>query len=173
MGFAFHLEAALEAPIEFDERIEIPASAFGREPLLCLEPLAASGTLTRIDEGEYQLACRLSYRGTLECSRCLAEFPFEQETEFCLVVMKRPGAQESERELQADDLDVVWYQEPVVALAPLLEEQVQIALPMKPLCREDCLGLCPECGRDLNQGACGCVREVGDPRWDALRALKK
>jgi DUF177 domain-containing protein len=173
MAFAFHLEAALEEPIEFDETVEMPAARLGREPLLSLGPLRASGTLARIEEGQYALDGRLCYGGTLECSRCLAEFPFEQKGDFHLVVMKRPRAPEGERELAADDLDVVWYDEPVVLLAPLLEEQIQIALPMKPLCREDCAGLCPVCGRDRNQGACDCAAQMRDPRWDALRALKK
>ena len=48
-----------------------------------------------------------------------------------------------------------------------------MALPMKPLCKPDCKGLCPSCGKDLNLGACGCTHETIDPRWEALKALKE
>ena len=53
-----------------------------------------------------------------------------------------------------------------------MREQFYLALPMKPLCRESCRGLCPECGTNLNTGTCSCVREWTDPRLDGLRALR-
>ncbi|HEY6146875.1 MAG TPA: DUF177 domain-containing protein, partial [Thermoanaerobaculia bacterium] len=79
----------------------------------------------------------------------------------------------AERELDKDDLDVYFYDEPEVSVAPIVEERIQMAVPMKPLCREDCLGLCPTCGKDLNQGPCNCRDEAIDPRWEALSKLKK
>jgi len=54
-----------------------------------------------------------------------------------------------------------------------MREQFYLALPMKPLCREDCKGLCPRCGEDLNVKGCGCVIETADPRWEALKTLKQ
>jgi len=60
-----------------------------------------------------------------------------------------------------------------VSVAPIVEERIQIALPMKPLCREDCRGLCPQCGADRNVSPCSCVVEFIDPRWRALQVLKK
>ncbi|WP_273524620.1 YceD family protein [Mailhella massiliensis] len=61
---------------------------------------------------------------------------------------------------------------PFLDLASLLWEEFSLALPVKPLCRPDCRGLCPECGKNLNEGACGCSRDSGDPRLAALRQLK-
>ena len=55
---------------------------------------------------------------------------------------------------------------PVYVLALL------VALPLKPLCREDCAGLCPQCGANLNEGPCGCEPDTEDDRWAALRELK-
>ena len=60
----------------------------------------------------------------------------------------------------------------VVETEPILLEQLQLNIPMKPLCRPDCAGLCPLCGADLNLGACDCSEPVGDPRWAALAALR-
>ncbi len=57
-------------------------------------------------------------------------------------------------------------------LSPLIREQVLLALPTRPLCQEDCRGLCPHCGINLNRSACGCRVETVDPRLEALRSLK-
>lgn len=56
--------------------------------------------------------------------------------------------------------------------AALAWEEFVEALPQYPLCREDCAGLCPDCGQNLNQGKCGCSRENYDPRLEKLRGLK-
>ena len=77
---------------------------------------------------------------------------------------------EDETELTAGDLDVVWYEDFVVPFDPLVEEQLQLELPMKPLCRPDCRGLCPRCGADRNSAPCDC-REEGDERLAKLKSL--
>ncbi len=58
-----------------------------------------------------------------------------------------------------------------VDLAPLVHDAVLLDLPLAPLCREDCAGLCPVCGADRNEEACGCAPER-DPRWAMLDALR-
>ena len=57
-------------------------------------------------------------------------------------------------------------------LAPLLREEAILAIPMDALCRPDCAGLCPECGKNLNEGPCDCQPEEIDPRLEALRKLR-
>lgn len=61
---------------------------------------------------------------------------------------------------------------PMLDLAALCWEEFALALPVKPLCRDDCKGLCPTCGANLNEGSCGCVSDEGDPRLAVLRTLK-
>jgi len=58
-----------------------------------------------------------------------------------------------------------------VDLEPPVRDAVLLHLPLAPLCRDDCQGLCATCGADLNEGDCGCEPEVGDPRWAALNEL--
>jgi uncharacterized protein len=166
------LESVLDEPLRFDGELELPVSAIEREPLQALSPLKLTGEVRRI-EGGYALDARLVYEGELECSRCLAAYPFQEDESFHLVFFPRRAANSEEHELSPDDLDAIFYDEPVVRLHPIAEERVQMALPMKPLCRPDCRGLCSGCGIDLNLGACVCVRESIDPRWDALKALKE
>jgi uncharacterized protein len=89
------------------------------------------------------------------------------------VLLPRRPAVDGEVALQKNDLDVSFYDDPTVPVVPIAEERVQMAIPMKPLCREDCKGLCPRCGQDRNVLTCNCSLEETDPRWDALRALRR
>jgi uncharacterized protein len=73
--------------------------------------------------------------------------------------------------LTADDLDVYPYEGDAVDLEPLLREQFILAVPFAPLCREDCKGLCPQCGGDRNLAACACQPPL-DPRLAALRDIE-
>lgn len=59
------------------------------------------------------------------------------------------------------------------ALLPMVRENLLLAMPMAPLCRPDCAGLCPTCGADLNQGPCACPPPAADDRWSALDELKQ
>lgn len=59
----------------------------------------------------------------------------------------------------------------VIDLTEAIRQYTLLAIPMKPLCREDCAGLCPNCGRNLNQGPCGCPEQPVDPRWSELTKL--
>jgi uncharacterized protein len=60
----------------------------------------------------------------------------------------------------------------ILDLTEAICQYTSMATPMKPLCREDCAGLCPQCGHDLNQGPCGCPQQEIDPRWAKLRELQ-
>jgi uncharacterized protein len=74
-------------------------------------------------------------------------------------------------EVMTDDLDVFAYDGESIDLEPLLREQFVLAIPYAPLCREDCKGLCSQCGTDLNSGTCTCQKPI-DPRLEALKGLK-
>jgi uncharacterized protein len=78
-----------------------------------------------------------------------------------------------DQEVADDDLGVSFYTDDVIDLRQLVREQCYLALPMKPLCREDCKGLCPVCGINRNREACSCDTAWVDPRFDALRKLKE
>jgi uncharacterized protein len=73
-------------------------------------------------------------------------------------------------ELTAEDLDVVYYDDFVVPFDPLIEEQLQLELPLKELCRVDCRGLCPQCGSDRNAAPCDCTPPP-DERWKTLKTI--
>jgi uncharacterized protein len=166
------LDAVLDEPVAFEFAFPFPVEALDREPLVSLSPVRVAGEVSRIEKG-YTLDARLAYEGELECSRCLAAYPFSVDEAFSIVLCPRRPQGKEEIELEKDDLDVSFYDDPVVPIAPIVEERIQMLVPMKPLCREDCKGLCLRCGEDRNVRECGCAEKTADPRWGALKALKQ
>ena len=75
-------------------------------------------------------------------------------------------------ELGPADLDVATYVDEQIDLEEALRAELLLALPIAPLCRDDCKGLCARCGKDLNEGPCACPPEPKDDRWAALRSVK-
>jgi len=171
-GPSLSLEAVVDEPLRFDFEVPFTVEKLAREPLVAVSPAHIAGEVSRV-EGAYSLTARLSWQGKLECSRCLAPYGFADEEEFSLLLYPRQPVAQGELPLDRDDLDAYFYEDPVVPVAPIVAERIQIAIPMKPLCREDCRGLCPHCGADRNVSECHCVVEVVDPRWRALQLLKK
>ena len=161
------LQAVREDPVAVSFEVPFTLDALDREPLLEISPARLSGAVSRIERG-FLLDARCAFEGKLECSRCLAAYPFAVDEPFALVLTERPTSPPDMRELERDDLDLSLYEGNEVDVAPIAEERIQMSIPMKPLCREDCRGLCPRCGADRNLGSCGCTTEEPDPRWAAL-----
>lgn len=105
------------------------------------------------------------------CARCVESYAFPLQEDFTLVLVPRSDLP-SETELNEEDLDLSFYEGDCVDLTPLVQEQLLLALPTRPLCRESCSGLCPHCGANLNLQTCGCAPAAGDPRLAVLRTLK-
>jgi uncharacterized protein len=115
---------------------------------------------------------RVRARLEVVCSRCLEPFEVPVDAEFDLrYVSQSANTGEAEQEIGDDDLATAFYREGMLDLVELMREQFVLALPMKPLCAEDCRGLCAECGTNLNKGQCGCTPRWEDPRLAALKSL--
>jgi uncharacterized protein len=104
------------------------------------------------------------------CGRCLEEFPVRARATVDVRFVPRPPTGDRV-ELGSDDLDLDFYDGGEVNLATLVESETALALPMKPLCREDCRGLCPVCGGNRNLVACVCPERAPDPRLGVLKDL--
>ncbi len=114
-----------------------------------------------------------SFRGaaTATCARCLDTFPLTISKDFSVVLTPETPLSR-EIELGAGDLAQSFYSGDEIDLTRLVYEQVLLALPTRPLCDENCRGLCPRCGINRNTGQCSCTVETGDPRLAVLRTLK-
>ncbi len=140
-------------------------------PGFSLDGIDVSATLKRIRQTLY-LEGRLLTEVEMDCSRCLdaARLPISAPFKYILtpVQAERP----EEQELSAEDLDFVYYQDDLIDLDPLITEQILLHIPMKVLCREDCRGLCPRCGINLNTNCCQCHEDRIDSRLTVLKKLK-
>jgi uncharacterized protein len=111
----------------------------------------------------------LTARVPLTCGRCLEPYTVTVTPAVDARFVPAPGTRGEERELGADDLETDVYQHGILDLTALLETETSLALPMKPLCREACRGLCPVCGGNRNTTPCACEMRAPDPRWAALK----
>ena len=126
------------------------------------------------DKDKFRLAGKAQAELELQCSRCLEPFLMPVDSSFDLRFL--PATEmvaDDEREVQEEDLETSYYRDDQIDLNELLREQFYLALPMKPLCREDCKGLCAQCGTNLNTGTCACAPEWEDPRLAPLKGLIK
>jgi uncharacterized protein len=107
------------------------------------------------------------------CGRCLEDYDFPLTSRFDFILTPDPARSErGAEELSRDDLGLSYYSTDEINLAPLIAEQVMLALPTRPLCSEDCQGLCGNCGANLNRESCSCTGATGDPRMAIFRNLK-
>ncbi len=99
----------------------------------------------------------------LACGRCLgpSEVTFD-DAKVRMTFLPPPTEVEQELELDLDDLDTAAHDGVEVDLEPLLREQLVLAIPIKPVCSEQCKGICPTCGADLNRSDCGCQEEPAE-----------
>jgi uncharacterized protein len=163
---------AVEEQLDYAEPVEalnaMLASAHGDYEFI--EPLQVHVVYSRAQldlffDGEVRGRARAT------CGRCVESFPLDVAQEFNLVLTPATPLT-GEIELAPGDLTQSFYEGTEIDLTPLMYEQIMLALPTRPLCGEECRGLCPQCGTNRNTGQCACVLEAGDPRWSALRNLK-
>jgi uncharacterized protein len=124
------------------------------------------------DGSKVRLKGRVGTTLEVPCSRCLEAFRVPVEAPLDLLFL--PAAEDAgngERAVGDDDLGVSYYQDDEIDLGEVIREQFYLALPMKPLCREDCQGLCPTCGSNRNRETCDCRNDWVDPRLEALKKL--
>lgn len=109
----------------------------------------------------------------LECSRCLEPVAFPLNLEFRHVLRPYDRRVESvkELELHAEDLECGFYENDAFEFNRIVEEHIVLSLPMKPLCRDDCRGLCPRCGANRNEADCGCPGGERVSPFEKLKSL--
>jgi uncharacterized protein len=132
------------------------------EPDLQLENLTGTSRLTRTAQG-ILLQARMKANLSTECARCLTGVDLLLETEFTeLYAFTLRSVSEAGLILPEDG---------IIDLAPVLREYMILEVPINPLCREDCAGLCPVCGESLTENPHSHDLEGTDPRLEQLKAL--
>ncbi len=147
----------------FDLLDHLPQLEFSGEMISFVEPVKA--LLSALNTGKtLAVTGKVSGKLELKCGRCLGSFVYEFEVPF-------EENYTLAKETPAEDL--IPFSGDFLDVTPEVEKSIYLALPMKTLCNEECLGLCPKCGRNLNEGNCGCVDEEFDPRLGVLKELLK
>ena len=151
--------------ITVEETLDLPSISYGGEEIAITQAPVVSGQIRNLD------GTMLEYKGSAElvmrmpCSRCMEDVAVPLLLEF------------SQRFLPAESVGDDWDEDAEVFteyrldLQDFVMNEIILGVPMKVVCREDCKGLCPKCGRNLNEGPCNCDFHEEDPRWDALKSL--
>jgi len=167
--------------VDFEERIAPGVIDFGTD-ISQIGELKSAGRAQLVPEhhgkreliNDIRIAGGLETRVQLACARCLE--PIAQDISRKFDLLYRPQGSDAGKEemsVTAAEAEIGYYQGPGLLLEDLLREQVLLAVPLKAICREDCKGLCPHCGQNLNQRQCACTEPQEDPRWAALKDIRE
>lgn len=175
------LERAWEIPApRLDEALRGDRAGY-----LAARPARVEARLERLGR-RVRLLATTEVELTSPCGRCLAPartivpvdfqlslVPAEEVEEAEGASHKESGEERAEGSFTPHQVDEETYRGKVIDLDPLVEEQIVLALPAYPVCQEGCKGLCPVCGQNQNEKACGCDRHVPDPRWAGLSKFRQ
>ena len=136
------------------------------------EPAAVTGKV-RLAGNEVFVNGHVETRAQVECDRCLKPIDLPVSADFALEYITGAEYESSSgaAELTEAEMSVSVFDGEAIDVDEVVKEQILLAVPTRMLCREDCKGICPECGTDLNSGECNCVKDDIDPRWAALKNL--
>ena len=149
----------------FHEELDLNELLSERKDVLSAGKLRADLDVRPYD-GTAQVAGTLTVDLSMSCSRCL-----EPVKEHLSISIEERFAHVSMVKEESADEDLIVVKEDKVDLRPYVEGTLLIYLPLAPLCADDCRGLCPSCGTNLNEQSCGCSRTDIDPRLEALKKL--
>lgn len=167
-------------PVDFEE--EFAAGTLDLDPdLLQSDILRSNGRAQLVEEhhGKHRTIKDIRINGQLssqveaKCARCLE--PVIQKVVRPFDLLYRPqgaDAGEEERSVAVSEAEISYYEGEGILLEDVLREQVLLALPLRVICREECRGLCPHCGKNLNLEPCSCTAVPPDGRWAALKEIR-
>jgi uncharacterized protein len=165
-----------------EERVTISGLSRGPGEKIDFDPVAVTGSVRPVADG-VEFTGRFETVGHFVCARCLVQFDRSVSGRFSLLLVAPVVGEEDEEAPEEapagsddrdEDAEEVFRldERGAVDLEQVLREQLDLALPLRALCSEECRGLCAGCGADLNHETCRCEPEV-DERWAALEQLKR
>jgi uncharacterized protein len=167
-------------PIEFSEKFAPGTLDLGPD-YSQVTPVESSGRADLVEEhhGKHKVIQDIRIKGRLatrletNCARCLEPLTQDVKREFDLLYRPQ-GADAGRDEISVTDAEaeIGYYVGNGILLDDVVREQILLAVPLKVTCREDCKGLCPHCGKNLNQETCSCAIAEEEPRWAALKEIR-
>lgn len=166
---SYHVRGILADPgqvIQVEESLNPPDIVLGGERIPFLEPCRVTGRISNVGADTLRFDGRAETKVQMQCARCNKPVAVPLEAVISQRFVKKVQDDGPEDEAEAEPIT-----NDRIDLEDVIFHEIQLSIPMKVLCREDCRGLCPVCGQDLNEGSCHCETKVSDPRWDALKDL--
>ena len=160
--------------VTFDETLDLGSlHASATDPVRVIDCSLRGCALP--GERGVELQARLEARLSLSCGRCLEPYQARIGVEFQLILVRRATEDlgPEETEMPAEDVGLFQAEDGRVDLATVVTEQIYLGLPLKPVCRPDCQGLCATCGVNRNHLECDCCGETVDLRLAPLMELKR
>ena len=150
---------------------EFLSTALIEESAVFLKPVHAELTVKKVGE-EIQIKGRIVTSLSLICSRCLVPFESSIDSGFDLVYLPEE-LDVIQDQLESEDLNKLFYYNGKIDIEEVILEQLNLVFPAKPLCSEDCQGICPVCGKVIRDSECVCVAKSTDPRLKKLKIFIK
>ncbi len=171
----FEIDRIPSSGLDFDISANADEFEIKQDDCFLEKPVAVKGEIKLLKKEIY-------FRGKakadlrLACSRCLTPFQFLAETEVFARFIPKPSKDEfeMERQMLEEEIDAEFYSNSKVNLTASIRDAILLALPIIQLCKENCQGLCSECGQNLNESKCKCDDNAAiDPRFEKLKQLKE
>ncbi|MCP2519865.1 DUF177 domain-containing protein [SCandidatus Aminicenantes bacterium Aminicenantia_JdfR_composite] len=141
------------------------------EDAVFLEPVHAEIEIKKI-QSKIKIKGKISTKLNLTCGRCLSPYLYKVDSSFDLVFLPIENF-ELKEELETEDLEKLFYSNEEIDLSEIVLEQLNLSFPLKPLCSDECAGLCPVCGQRLKDKKCNCEIDKVDPRLKQLSLFKR
>ena len=160
--------------VRFDETFPPGEVDFSGAEVRQAGPLHAAGSaeLLANTDGEVRVRGRYDVKMEADCDRCLGPAAFPLSIDFDLFYRPMSAiARDEEVAIDEGEAEIGFYEGGGMQLEDILREQILLSLPMQKVCREECRGICPVCGKNRNEFPCDCKIGPADDRWQALRNL--
>ncbi len=172
MSLQYNVSSLLKEPVGSTREYDVEGRALVNEEGPAVRDVSGSARFLRTNEG-ILVSAALHGVERDRCSRCLREIEVPVALDFQEVFYPKANIQTGVRLPRPDDLEAFRIDErQILDLEEAIRQFWTVALPMQPLCRADCRGLCSQCGKDWNEGDCDCSPPA-DERWSALQALRR
>jgi uncharacterized protein len=148
---------------EIDGHLEIPLIKYNGDEILVNTPVHVDAVITNM-ENNLIITGKFNAELRLKCSRCLEYFNLTIESDF---------EEQLSNKDEDEDEDVILFEGDTIDLTDIVINNILLSLPMKAVCNDDCLGLCPHCGSNKNIVKCQCINDSLDPRLTVLKDLLK
>lgn len=137
----------------------------GGRKIKFINPIEYDGEIYKVD-GDKIIDLKITYTYEEDCGRCLEPFVREEITTLSGELVRK-----TDEIIEDEEKEIIYYSDEKLDITDDIIDMIVLSLPMKPLCSDECKGICPQCGTNLNREKCNCVVEDTDPRFAILKDL--